>query len=120
MGAAERAAETFAHPAVPAGPDFEPFQFLERRQDGRAQRVGAGIGHRFHVLYDELPVDRQPYPHVVQRFARYDFAAKTVQERIGLHIGQVTFDIPQSVGAAKTAAFDGAGVNRVPVDGDFA
>jgi hypothetical protein len=47
----------------------------------------------------------------VNRRARGDLAAKMIGEALGLGVGDVTLDIPQSVVAAIAAALDDSGVD---------
>ena len=41
-----------------------------------------------------MPINGEPDPHIVQRFARQHLSAKAVGKRIGFDIGQMAFDIP--------------------------
>ena len=97
MGAALDPAQEIVDRAPPAGPDLQPFQLGEGWRDRRAGRIGSGFRGRLRLDHRKLVIKRQPKPHVMKRFARLDLAPELVGKGIGLDVGQMAFDVPETV-----------------------
>jgi hypothetical protein len=117
MRAALGAAEELAHLLVESGIDPQAAKALEVGRDGGADGIRARLGHRLDGVDHQPVVDGEPHPHVMHRLARRERAAEVIAEGIGLGVGEMTFDVPEPILAAETAALDGAGVDGLARDG---
>jgi len=117
MGAALDSAQELPHLEVEARLDAQPLQPLVVGRDRAADREGRVVGHRLDILDVEIVVDREAQPHLVNRRPRGHGAAELRLEIVGFDVGEMALNVPQAVGAPKTAAHDGAGVDGLALDG---
>jgi len=103
--------------SVPAAGHAGADQLLEVGRDLRADAEWRTVGDRLDLAHHEILVDGEPQPHVVNRLARHDLAAKFVLEAIGLDVGQVAFDVPEAVGTPITLKINPAAVQVLAFGG---
>ncbi len=103
-GAARSATQPLAHRPSPTPSDRDPFESLQIGNDRRAHRVRRFLHRHVHLLNDEVVVDGQSDPHVVNGVAGRDVSAPTGREAIVLGVTKVPLDVPKTVLASVAAA----------------
>ena len=105
--------------AVKPGLIARPQQPLEvrRRSTGRTTVGRPRRSPAIHRLDRQGVVDGQPDPHAVERLtqARFDHTQNwwSFSKGIGLHVGQMPFEVPHPVAPPVAAAIRRAGVHRL-------
>jgi hypothetical protein len=103
---------------APARSDFYTRQFFEVRRDIAAHRIRARFGMRFSVVNQQIEIDRDAQPHVVNRFSGLTIGAAIASRmRVCLGVDELRFDIPQAVFALVAFALDGASVYELARSG---
>ncbi len=103
VGAAIDAAEAFGSCLEKALGDAEPDEALVIRSDSGADGVGCGVHGGFDGFDREGSVECETQPHVVQRVAGGDAAARAIAKTVCLGVGHVGFDIDPAVLALVAA-----------------
>src|SRR5471030_1476480 len=116
MRATMDAADPLAHGAIEAAADAQADQLLEVGRNAAAHLIRRLVGHRLDIDDRELVVDREANRHVVHEVTGLECAAPFVGVLIALLVGDVAFDVPESVLAEETLAGDATRVQMLSPD----
>ena len=97
MGAAEGAAQFAFNGLAPAPAQAGPDQPAHRRCGLEAFVQGRVIHHGEDVVHDEVVVDGHAQRHAVDPASGREDAALEHHDRVVLDVGQLGFDVPQTV-----------------------
>ncbi len=113
MCATAHAAQAFLEGACPAFANRQSDNRLIIGRDLRAERRERGIvGYGFDGDHGQAIIDSQADPHFMHRLLGGHCPALVRRKTIGFIVGDMAFNIPQSVGAAIAFAGDNTGMDR--------